>query len=59
MHKLRIEDPNGYDAHLAEARAIYPNMTSFEEWTRHRKDEMKRDANWNQVSILKLVTGRH
>lgn len=57
VNALRKEDPDGYDAHLVHARAIYPKMTSFEEWAAKRK-EGKRDANWNQVSIWKLITGR-
>ncbi|TCD61456.1 hypothetical protein EIP91_008413 [Steccherinum ochraceum] len=59
VHKLRADDPAGYNAHLADARAIYPNMTTFEEWARQRKDAVKRDPNWNQVSLWKLMTGRH
>jgi len=57
VHQSRKEDPDGYEAHLADARAAYPKMTSFEEWAARRK-EAKRDANWNQVSLLKLITGR-
>ncbi|THH27971.1 hypothetical protein EUX98_g6234 [Antrodiella citrinella] len=57
IHKMRQDDPAGYEAHMADARAIYPNMTTFEEWARHRKDTEKRDTNWNQVTVGKLVTG--
>ncbi|KAH8101418.1 NAD(P)-binding protein [Cristinia sonorae] len=60
VHKLRVDDPAGYTAHLADARAIYPHMTTFEEWARERKNIATQQApNWNQVSILKLITGRH
>jgi len=60
IHKMRSDDPAGYDAHLADARAIYPDMTTLEAWARRqRTDTSKRNANWNQVSIVKLVTGRH
>jgi len=58
VNQLRTEDPAGYESHLVDARAAYPKMTSFEEWARRRKAE-PRDANWNQVSLLKLITGRH
>ncbi|CAL1699638.1 unnamed protein product [Somion occarium] len=56
MHQRRLEDPNGYDAHLAEAKALLPDMTSFEEW-------MKQRTNANSSSSLsmwiwKLLTGR-
>lgn len=61
VHQARQEDPAGYEAHLADARALYPNMTSFEQWASERKDAKDdgSDINWNGVSLTKLMTGKH
>ncbi|CAL1699637.1 unnamed protein product [Somion occarium] len=61
VHKLRTDDPNGYDAHLTETKAFFPELTSFEQWVKQRqnaKPTTQDDPNWNKVSIWKLVTGR-
>ena len=55
---MRLDDPSGYEAHLADARAAYPSFTSFEEWAKARRRSTKRDKNWNQVTAAKLATGR-
>lgn len=45
VHQLRLDDPNGYDAHLADARAMYPHFTSLEEWARRRYGNVRLDKN--------------
>ncbi|KIP04115.1 hypothetical protein PHLGIDRAFT_76496 [Phlebiopsis gigantea 11061_1 CR5-6] len=55
---MRLDDPRGYDAHLADARAAYPGFTSFEEWAKARRRSTKRDKSWNGVTAAKLATGR-
>lgn len=55
---MRLDDPNGYEAHLADARATYSNFTSFEQWAKLQRRSNKRDKNWNQVTAAKLATGR-
>lgn len=58
VHQMRLDDPSGYDAHLADARAAYPSFTSFEEWAKARRRSTKRDKSWNGVTAAKLATGR-
>lgn len=58
VHQMRLDDPDGYEAHLADARATYSNFTSFEEWAKAQRRSNKRDKNWNQVSAVKLATGQ-
>ena len=60
MHNIRTQNPDGYDGHLKEVRELLPDMTSYEQFVRERQQKAgTKDKNWNQVSILKLVTGKH
>lgn len=53
------ENPAEYTAQLEELKAVYPHMTSFEDWAQRKRDESKTwSSSWNQVSIKKLLTGR-
>ncbi|RDB16255.1 NmrA-like family domain-containing protein 1 [Hypsizygus marmoreus] len=46
-------------AQMNLARQAYPDMTSFQKWAERRKGkELKREKNWNQVSIGKLFMGK-
>jgi len=58
FNSLRLEDPDGYDAHLNTLKATGVKMTSFEEWARNKGVDKKNEEKWNQVSLWKLVIGR-
>lgn len=52
------EVPEG-EGQRAAARAAYPGMKSFEAWAATRaQGPAPRPKNWNQVSIMHLITGK-
>jgi hypothetical protein len=53
-----MDGDESYEARLAQCRAIYPGMLTFEEWARKRGKKSGREKNWNNVSILDLVRGK-
>ncbi|KAF9455498.1 NAD(P)-binding protein [Collybia nuda] len=60
VYQMRIDPTNEENAaQVALTRKAYPDMTSFSTWAaqKHKRDP-KREKNWNQVSIGRLVTGR-
>lgn len=57
---MRIDPTNEENAaQMAAAKKAYSDMTSFSEWAAQKqKRDSKREKNWNQVSIGRLVTGK-
>ncbi|KAF5376279.1 hypothetical protein D9615_008517 [Tricholomella constricta] len=60
VHLMRTDPSNEENAvQMAAAKQAYPNLTTFGTWAAQRKGKgSKRDKNWNQVSIARLVTGK-
>lgn len=61
VHTVRsaMEGDESFEARLAQCRALYPGMLTFEEWARKKKEEKtKRGKNWNNVSVLDLLRGK-
>jgi len=59
VYKTRNEMDESNERLLAECRALYPGMQTFEEWARTRgtKRERKKEK-WNNVTVSELVTGK-
>lgn len=56
IHRDRIHQEQ---AHIEAARAAYPSVKTFQSWVEQKKGKIsERDENWNQVSILRLFTGK-
>ena len=48
------------NAQMAATRRAHPNMTSFGAWAAKKKGAKTTKGNgWNQLSILRFMTGRH
>ncbi|GLB44978.1 putative nmrA-like family protein [Lyophyllum shimeji] len=62
VHLARIDPENEEIAmQTAAAKEAYPGLTSFGTWAAQRKlkgKEAKREKNWNQVSMGRLLTGK-
>jgi hypothetical protein len=60
VHLMRTAPANIENrAQMSGARQAYPAMTSFRTWAASKQgQEKKRDPNWNQVSVRRLITGR-
>lgn len=41
----------------AAAKAAYPAMKTFEEWAKRGRSS-KREMNWNEVTVGRLVSGK-
>ena len=59
-HEDRKAMEGGHEAVLAEARAIYPQLMTFEQWAERRAalGKTERPDGWNNVSLLALVLGK-
>ncbi|KAJ7211084.1 NAD(P)-binding protein [Mycena rebaudengoi] len=44
---------------IAAAKRAYPEMKTFEAWAAQRGKSGEQKKGWNQVSLLRLMTGRH
>jgi hypothetical protein len=60
VHKTRMELQGGHEAVLTEARAIYPQIMTFEQWSKRRAiwGKSERPEGWNDVTISALVLGK-
>lgn len=60
VHSTRTTMQGGHEAVLAQARAIYPKLMSFELWARRRAilGKKERPEGWNNVSVPALVLGK-
>ncbi len=55
----RLENRDNVLTQLERARALNPEMTSFESWVGQQTGEGKGSRkDWNKVSFWKLITGR-
>ncbi|KIJ39449.1 hypothetical protein M422DRAFT_781028 [Sphaerobolus stellatus SS14] len=62
VHRDRSSLEGGHEAVLKDIRAIYPNMTTFEEWVRKKSTgtvKTERKKGWNNLSIGSLVKGKN
>ena len=60
VHEARKALEGGHEAVLAHARAIHPNIMTFEQWSRRRAvwGKSERPEGWNNVTVSALVTGK-
>ncbi|KAF8069920.1 NAD(P)-binding protein [Lyophyllum atratum] len=60
VHLLRVDPSNEENAiQMATTREAYPGMTSFGTWAKQKQGkDAKREGNWNQISIVRLLTGK-
>ena len=61
VHETRTALEGGHEAVLAHARAIYPQMMTFEQWSERRAiwGQSERPEGWNNVTVPALVLGKH
>lgn len=60
VHETRKALPGGHEAVLAEARAIYPYIMTFEHWCKRRAiwGKSERPEGWNDVTVSALIMGK-
>jgi len=60
VHQMRIDPENTDNAtQIAAARRAHPTMKTFSTWaSQKRQKDPKREDNWNQLSISRMVTGK-
>ena len=58
VHRDRLALPDSTDSLIAQCRALYPGMQSFEDFARKRGRKTDRKKEWNGVSITALATGK-
>jgi len=60
VHNARMVIEGGHEAVLARARAIYPQLMTFEQWAERKAilSRQERPEGWNNVSVPALVLGK-
>lgn len=43
---------------IAQCRALYPGMQTFEAWAKTRGTKKDRSKKWNNVTVAELVKGK-
>lgn len=53
-----LPESERYDSLVAQCRALYPGMQTFETWARTRGTKKERAKKWNNVSVGEVVLGK-
>ncbi|KLO19619.1 NAD(P)-binding protein [Schizopora paradoxa] len=58
VHNDREALPESSAVLIAQCRTLYPELQTFEVWAKNRGRKKERKANWNNVTIGELATGK-